>query len=83
MNREKMNLISEIVERAEKEGLLLFDRIGLIIDLKLAVKHFDLKLNDLLNADSENFTHDIVGIQNNIDRENKIFDSMFLPRFSN
>jgi NAD+ synthase len=42
----------------------------------------DLNLEGLLNADDFNFSHDICGIHNNLDRENKKLNNNFLPRFA-
>ena len=79
---KNLELIVKIVERAEKEELMMFDRVSLLMDLKLAQKEFNLRLEDFLNADEFNFAHDIVGIQKNINREEKKFENHFLPRFS-
>ena len=43
---------------------------------------FDLRLNDLLNADDSNFAHDICGIQKNINRETREIENFFVPRFA-
>ena len=71
--RFKMITISKIVERADKLNLLCDDRISLMMDLRL---------NELLEADDFNFSHDICGIQNNIDRTTKTFMNCFVPRFA-
>ncbi|WP_304818914.1 hypothetical protein [uncultured Clostridium sp.] len=80
--RFKMITISKIVERADKLNLLCDDRISLMMDLEVANKKFDLRLNELLEADDFNFSHDICGIQNNIDRTTKTFMNCFVPRFA-
>lgn len=82
MNNENKESIKGIVDRADKNNLLQFDRLSLMMDLDLAVKEFNLKVDELLEADDFNFAHDIVGIQNHIDRQNKIFINHFLPRYS-
>ncbi|MBO0423418.1 hypothetical protein JZO84_11085 [Enterococcus plantarum] len=63
-------------------GILVFDIISLVMDLKLADEVFELNLEELKIADNQNFSHDIIGIQNHIDREDKSFSDNFLPRFS-
>jgi hypothetical protein len=60
----------------------MFDRFSLIMDLECADNEFNLRLNDFLNADDFNFTHDIVGIQNNINRQIMKFENCFVPRFA-
>lgn len=41
-----------------------------------------LRLSDLLAADNFNLLHDIVGIENHLDRETGQLSNHFLPRFS-
>lgn len=77
-----MELISKIAERAEKMGLLASDRFTFLMDMSHANAEFDLRMSDLLNADDFNFAHDVVGIQNNINRTTGKIDNMFVPRFS-
>ena len=82
MNKDEMTLIMKIVERADEEGLMNFDRISLMLDIETAHKEIGLRLSDLLNADEFNFAHDIVGIQANIDRRSKTITNCFLPRYA-
>ena len=79
--RERFDLIVKIAERAENMNLLMFDRLSLIMDLRAADKQFNLRLEDFLKADDFNFAHDIVGIQQNMDREESVVRRM-LPRFA-
>lgn len=80
---EASKLIHKITERAEKEELLANDRLSLIMDLEVANKEFDLKLEKLLNADLQDFSHDIIKIQTHLDRANKKFEKGFVPRYAN
>lgn len=80
--RKDMLTIIKIVQKADNMGLMHFDRMSLIMDLDVANKKFDLRLNELLEADDFNFSHEICGIQNNIDRTTKTFMNCFVPRFS-
>ena len=82
MRKERLELIMKIAERAEELDLLMFDRLSLIMDLDFADSKFNLRLKELLNADNVNFSHDIVGIQQNIDRQNKTMSDFFVPRFA-
>ncbi|MDH2775740.1 DUF6874 family protein [Enterococcus faecium] len=52
------------------------------MDLSIAHQEFNLRLKALLNSDDVNFAHDVVGIQNHIDRESKRMGDEFLPRYS-
>lgn len=80
--KEEMLLIAEIAKRAEEKGLLQFDRLSLIMDIQTAHEQFNLRLDEWLKADDFNFAHDIVGIQQNIDRQNKKMLNCFLPRYA-
>ena len=82
MTKERIETIIEIAKRAEDLDLLMFERISLLMDLEIADKEFNLRLNDLLNTDDFNFAHDIVGIQRHIDRRERKMDTSFLPRFA-
>lgn len=80
--KETTMIIADIAKRADDMGLLHYDRMSIMMDLECADKHFGLDLNGLLNAEQEDFAHDILGIQNNIDRRTKTFENLFLPRFA-
>lgn len=82
MTKNEYLQIAEIAKRAEEHGALMFDRLSLIMDIEAAHKQFNLKLDELLAADEENFLHDIVGIQQNINRETKVIENHFLPRYA-
>lgn len=82
MTKEERLKISDIAKRAEKKGLLLFDRLSLIMDIQVAHEQFELRLDDLLKADDLNFAHDIIGIQKFIDRQTKKIGEHFLPRYA-
>lgn len=82
MTKDEKTLIMQIAEKADKKGLLLFDRLSLIMDIEAVHREIGLKLTELLNADDMNFAHDIVGIQQNLDRTNKTLTNCFLPRYA-
>ena len=82
MTKDEMLIIADIAKRAEEKGLLMFDRMSLIMDIQVAHKQFNLKLNEWLKADDLDFSHDIVGIQQNINRETKKVENCFLPRYA-
>lgn len=82
-DRERFEMIIKVVERAEKMGYN-GERMSLIMDIESADKVFNLRLEDLLNADDFNFVHDISGIINNIDRSKYPATdfNLFVPRYS-
>lgn len=84
-DKKRFETIVKIVERAEEIGYN-GQRITLIMDIENADKVFNLRLEDLLNADIENFIHDIGGIINNIDRsKSPVTESdfnLFVPRYA-
>jgi len=81
--RDMFLLNSKIAKRADELGLLDFDRMSLMMDLEIAYEQYNLKLQELLDADNDNFSHDIIGIQNHIDRTNKTINPTFVPRYAN
>lgn len=82
MTKDEMLTIAEIAKRADEKGLLMFDKMSLIMDIQAAHEQFNLKLDKLLEADDYNFSHDIVGIQQNINRKTKEIENCFLPRYA-
>lgn len=82
MSREEKMVVVEIVKRADAMNMLMFDRMSLMMDIEAVHAEIGLKLDELLNADDMNFTHDIVGIQKNLDRESKKLQNFFLPRYA-
>lgn len=82
MTRDDYIVIAEIAKRADEKGLMMFDRMSLIMDIQVAHEQFNLKLDEWLKADDFNFSHDIVGIQQNINRETKTIENCFVPRYA-
>lgn len=82
MTKEERLLIIDIAIRAEELGALQYNIMSLIMDIETAHEQFKLRLNELLAADDVNFLHDIVGIQNNIDRKKKEIGNCFVPRYA-
>ena len=73
----------KIAERAEKIGYTV-PRWSLLMDLESADLKFHLRLDDWLNADDFNFTHDLNGIIKNIDKSRYPATDFgtFVPRFA-
>lgn len=80
--KEKFMMYVKLAERAEQMGIYNGERFSLMMDIENADKAFNLRLEELLNADNFNFAHDIVGIVNNIDRRNPTDFNLFVPRFA-
>lgn len=83
MTREDVLKEFKVVDRADKLGIMQGDRMTLSIDLDNADKAFSMNWDLLLEADDFEFTHDIIGIQNNINRETGEFENCFVPRCVN
>lgn len=86
LTKTDYELIDKIVDRAQSLGLYEDNRITAHIDVANATKHFNMRLEEWLNADDFNFVHDIVGIYRAIDRSKYPTDfsndPWFLPRFA-
>lgn len=80
--KERFETIVKIVERAESMGIGIGDRVTRILDIEFADKEFNLRLDEFLNADEENFCHDFCGIQANMNRRALKMENFFVPRFS-
>ena len=54
-----------------------------LMDLQSADKEFNLRLDEFLNADEENFAHDVFGIWRESNRETyPCTFGFFVPRFA-
>ena len=89
MKKEGFMKLVEVCDRAEKilakEWLnqTYGSRMSRMMDLESADQKFNLRLDDLLNADDENFLHDVIGIWKNSNRETyPCTFGLFVPRFA-
>ena len=86
LSREEINLCDKIVTRAQSLGLYEDNRVTAFLDVQNAAKHFNMRLEEWLNADDFNFVHDIVCIYKAINRVvypvDFSNDPWFLPRFA-
>lgn len=80
--KEEFEIIVKICERAENLGIEQKDRLTLIMDIENTHNSVGLNLQGLLEADDLNFSHDIVGIQNHINRDTKELEDFFVPRYA-
>ena len=86
LTKTDYEFIDKIVDRAQGLGLYEDNRITAHMDVANATKHFNMRLEEWLNADDYNFVHDIVGICKAINRiaypTDFSNDPWFLPRFA-
>lgn len=82
VTKEQIEIISKMIDRAEKDGANNFDRLTMIYVLGKATEQFDLQLEEMLNADNYNFYHDYIQLPMHFDERFGIFDGRFLPRFA-
>lgn len=82
MTKRDFELINKIVDRAEAESFIRDSRLNHMLDVRVAYEQFNIRLDDWLNADIENFAHDWFGIYAHTNRgECKVVD-LFVPRFA-
>ena len=87
MNKERFIKLVAICERAEREYPTITkwygERVSRLMDLQSADKEFNLRLDEFLNADEENFAHDVFGIWRESNRETyPCTFGLFVPRFA-
>lgn len=82
ITKQEFQTIVKICERAEAMDIAPKERITLIMDLENTHKSVGLNLEALLAADDLNFAHDVVGIQNHMNRETKELDDFYVPRYA-
>jgi hypothetical protein len=79
-NRE-LATVSKIVERAYTIDQKI-DKLSLLMDISTVHETNPIRLTELLEADDFNFTHDVFGIQRNLNRSTKKLENCFSPRFT-
>jgi hypothetical protein len=83
LTKADYELCDKIVKRAMKMGFYQGNQLTAHMDVTNAAKHWNIRLEDWLNADDFNFAHDIAGIYENIIREYPVqFTNYFVPRFA-
>lgn len=84
---KEFDLIGQIADRAveisREQGCMVPNKLHFLMDID-TVHHGDcpLKLAELLAADNANFTHDVFGISNNLNRDSGELENCFLPRYA-
>lgn len=82
VTKKEFETIVKICVRAEGLHIASKERINLIMDLENTHNSVGLDLEGLLHADNVNFAHDVVGIQNHMNRDTKELEGFFVPRFA-
>lgn len=81
-SKEEILLIQNIAKRAVKANPQL-DLAKIAMDITAThCNGCKLKLQELLNADTFNFFHDVYGIMQNVSRRTGKLQNCFLPRYS-
>lgn len=83
--KEEQGIVNRIIARAARMARQngdRIDRMSLDMDLAATHAHCPLRLQELLDADDFNFSHDIFGIMRHIDRSTGLLGDCFLPRFA-
>lgn len=76
-------IIQAIAERAAKQLHGFQDRMHTAMDITAChANGMPLRLQELLDADQFNFSHDVVGIHNHICRDTGKMLRFFVPRFA-
>jgi hypothetical protein len=80
-----MRIILDIAKRAAdlaaRQGVK-YSALDAAMDIKAVNEVCPLRLEELLNAEPFDFSHDIAGILQHLNRETKTLDGCFLPRFA-
>ena len=81
----ELKTIAAISRRAKSifdNAGLSFDHLSQTMDLEHVNRICPLDLTRLLNADDTNFSHDIIGIYNNFNRDTLKLHNCFIPRYA-
>jgi len=77
-NFELRSLIARRAQVELREANIFESITSLVMDLEIAGP---LRLQEMLNSDDENFTHDIFGIYRHLNRKTGELENCFVPRF--
>lgn len=84
MIKERYKKYAAIIQRAKEEGLHVNDKLSVLMDIESADRKFNIRLDEWLQADLFNFTHDFYGIIDHIVRDQFPATNFegFIPRFA-
>lgn len=82
IDNQEASWIGEIVDRAERLGLVA-DRMTSVMDITAThLNGCSLKLVDMLQGADLDFAHDFAGIARHVDRDTGQLTDCFVPRFA-
>lgn len=81
MTKIEASLIGQIVHRFRQDNPAI-DSMSLFMDIENAHKDTPLGLASLVNAPNEDFYHDVIGINQNINRTTGKLENFFVPRYA-
>ncbi len=86
VSKEDAAIIEKIADRAIKAAMgagWMYDPVGARMDITACHRNgTPLRLDELLDADDFNFSHDVFGIRRNLDRTTGKLLNHFCPRFA-
>ena len=85
LTKKEYQLIHKLAARASNLAAKFdveYDLLTASMDIEAAHKDCGLKLQELLDADSSNFGHDVFGIRRHMDRTTGKIGDCFLPRYN-
>lgn len=81
LSKEEYALCNKIAERAVK--VCGFDKCTAFMDITICHSEArEIKLEGLLNAPLEDFSHDVLGINQHLDHDTHKLTDCFLPRYA-
>jgi len=84
MNRDKIDTIVRIAERGltalQNAGVEPMNKLDLMMDVEYTNDVIPLDLQQFIDFDDDDFSHDIGGIYSNFNRVTKQMDNQFVPR---
>ena len=81
LSKEEYALCNQIAERSVKE--CGFDKCTAYMDIIICHSEArEIKLEELLNAPLEDFSHDVLGINQHLDHGTHKLTDCFLPRYA-
>ena len=81
LSKEEYALCNKIAERSVK--VCGFDKCTAFMDITICHSEArEIKLEDLLNAPLEDFSHDVLGINQHLDHDTHKLTDCFLPRYA-
>ena len=81
LSKEEYALCNQIAERSVKECRL--DKCTAFMDITICHSDaIEIKLEELLNAPLEDFSHDVLGINQHLDHDIHKLTDCFLPRYA-